>query len=88
MGKRPRNDFILWWTASPHIKEGLIRTVLQSPIGNSLCSRAVRAPACRPASPSRPHVLHKSQPTVLSKERPVTPGLIVSLGLVSASFLT
>ncbi|KAL0448288.1 UNVERIFIED_CONTAM: hypothetical protein Slati_1385200 [Sesamum latifolium] len=58
--------------ASPHIKEVPIETVLQSPIGKSLCSMAVCAPACRPASPGRPHVLRKSQPAVLPKERPMT----------------
>ncbi|KAL0345755.1 UNVERIFIED_CONTAM: hypothetical protein Sradi_4406800 [Sesamum radiatum] len=56
----------------PHIKEVPIQAVLQSPISKSLYSKAVRAPACRPASPSRRHILRKSQVTILPKERPVT----------------
>ncbi|KAL0345777.1 UNVERIFIED_CONTAM: hypothetical protein Sradi_4409000 [Sesamum radiatum] len=71
LGKRPRNDFNLA-DSIPTPQKVPIRTVLQSPIGKSLCSRAVRALACRSASPSRPHIVRTSQPTVLPKVRPVT----------------
>ncbi|KAL0311749.1 UNVERIFIED_CONTAM: hypothetical protein Sradi_5574200 [Sesamum radiatum] len=65
-----------------------IETVLQSPIGKSLCSRAVRALACRSASPSRPHVVRTSQPTVLPKVRPVTPCPVANVKLACNGFHT